>query len=297
MSDFLVALFDGVALGSVYALIALGFTVIYRASQVINFAQGSFLLLAAYGVAWLHVDKGLPFAVAVAVAVVAMALVGALFQVAILRRVVGQQVFTVVMMTIGLNVAVTTVVGALFAGERDLGDPWGLSTIEVGGVALLWVKIWAIIVTLVVLGLFFLADRKTRYGLAMRASAADEEAALAVGIPTRRVSAIAWALAGAVAVIGGVFLAASPAKASPIIGASALRAFPAVILGGLESPTGAVVGGLIIGIVENLTATYQESHAAFLGTNFYLIAPYIVMIAVLMLRPYGLFGSRPAERV
>ena len=297
MTDFLVALFDGLALGSIYALIALGFTVIYRASQVINFAQGSFLLVAAYTVAWVHVDRGVPFIPSVLIAIVLLTLIGVLFQVGVLRFVQGQQVFTVVMMTIGLNVSITTVVTVLFQGDREIGDPFGDSTVDIGSATLLWVKVASIVVALLVLAAFFVADRKTRYGLAMRASAADEEAALAVGIPTRRITAIAWGLAGAVAVIGGIFLAGFPSKASPVIGASALRAFPAIILGGLESPAGAVVGGLAIGVVENLTETYQQSHAAFLGTNFYLIAPYVVMIAVLLVKPYGLFGSRPAERV
>lgn len=297
MTDFLVAVFDGLALGAVYALIALGFTVIYRASQVINFAQGAFLLLAAYLVAWLHVDKGIPFLPTVALAIVLMTGVGVLFQTGVLRWVQGQQVFTVVMMTIGLNVVISTVVTAVFPNDRDIGDPFGSSTVDIGSATLLWIRIWSIIIALAILVAFFVADRRTRYGLAMRASALDEEAALAVGIPTRRISAIAWGLAGAIAVVGGIFLAGFPNTASPVVAASAFRAYPAIILGGLGSPTGAVVGGFSIGIVEYLTETYQPEHAAFLGTNFYLIAPYLVMIAVLMVRPYGLFGDRPAERV
>jgi branched-chain amino acid transport system permease protein len=301
MTEFLEFLFNGIALGGIYALIALGFTVIYRASSVINFAQGSFLLLGAYLVAWLHVDKGLPFAFSVLIAIAVTASVGALFQIGVLRRVTGQQVFTIVMITIGLNVVLTALVPAAISSigqsGSDIGDPWGSSTLGIGGVTLTYVKVWTVITTLFVLLLFFLFDRYSRYGLAMRATASDEEAALAVGVPTRRVNALAWGIAGAVAVVGGFFLAGFPSRADPVLGLASLRAFPAIILGGLESPTGAVVGGMIIGVVEELTAGYQPNHASWLGTNFYIVAPYLVMILVLMVKPYGLFGQRPVERV
>lgn len=301
MTEFLEFLFNGIALGGIYALIALGFTVIYRASQVINFAQGSFLLLGAYLVGWLHVDRGVPFALAVLIAIAATAAVGSLFQIGVLRRLTGQPVFTVVMITIGLNVVLTSLVPAAISsiGQNgaEIGDPWGSSTIGIGGVTLTWVKVWTVLTALLVLLLFFLFDRYTRYGLAMRATSSDEEAALAVGVPTRRVNALTWGIAGAVAVVGGFFLAGFPSRAEPLLGLAALRAFPAVILGGLESPSGAVVGGLIIGVVEVLTSGYQPNHAAWLGTNFYIVAPYIVMILVLLVRPYGLFGQRPVERV
>jgi branched-chain amino acid transport system permease protein len=301
VTQFLEFLFNGIALGAIYALIALGFTVIYRASQVINFAQGSFLLLGAYLVAWLHVEKGVAFAVSVLIAIAVTAAVGALFQIAVLRRVTGQPVFTIVMITIGLNVVLTSAVPAIISsiGQNgsDIGDPWGSSTVDIGGVTLTWVKVWTVITALGVLFLFFLFDRYSRYGLAMRATASDEEAALAVGVPTRRVNALAWGIAGAVGVVGAFFLAGFPSRADPLIGLASLRAFPAVILGGLESPSGAVVGGLIIGVVEVLTSGYQPNNAAWLGTNFYIVAPYIVMILVLLVRPYGLFGQRPVERV
>jgi branched-chain amino acid transport system permease protein len=299
VTEFAQFLFNGFALGCIYALIALGFTVIYRASQVINFAQGALILLGAYLVAWLHAEKGLPFALAVIAALAICAAVGVAFQVGVLRRVSGQQIFAVAMITIGLNVALTSLIPSLIIGTsgRDIDDPWGSSTVAAGGVTLTWVKIWTVITAIAVLGLFFLFDRYSKYGLAMRATASDEEAALAVGVPTRRVNALAWGIAGAVAVVGGFFLAGFPNKADPFIGFSALRAFPAIILGGLESPAGAVVGGIVIGLVEELTAGYQPGHASWLGSNFYIVAPYVVMIAVLLVRPYGLFGARPVERV
>lgn len=298
MTDLAQHLFEGFALGCIYALIALGFTVIYRSSQVINFAQGSLLLLGAYLVAWFHVVRNMPFGIAVLLAIIACALVGIVFQVGVLRRVTGQPVFTVVMITIGLNIVLTSYVPAAVDPQGfDIQDPWGASSIAAGGVTLSWVKIWGSITCLAVLGGFFAFDRYSRYGLAMRATASDEEAALAAGVPTRRANAMAWALAGAVAAVGGLFLASFPNKADPTVGLSALSAFPAIILGGLESPLGAVIGGIVIGIVQVLTANYQPNHVSWLGANFYIIAPYIVMILVLLVRPYGLLGKRPVERV
>jgi branched-chain amino acid transport system permease protein len=237
----------------------------------------------------------LPFALAVVAAIVLLAAGGALFQMAVLRRVLGQSVFTLVMITIGLSIVIDAAVPAIFGDSaRILGDPWGASAVHLGGVTLNSVRIWAIVCTAVVLALFFAFDRFSRYGLAMRATAADEEAAQAVGVPVARVYALTWAIAGGVAAVGGLFLAGFPSSPNPSLGDVALRAFPAIILGGLDSPPGAVVGGIVIGIVEVLTSGYAPG---WLGNNFSDVAPYIVMILVLLIRPYGLFGARPVERV
>lgn len=298
MTTFLQLLAQGVALGCVYALVALGFTVIYRASTVINFAQGQLLVLGAYLVSSLTIGLHLPFWLALLLGVAATAAAGAAFQAGILNRALGQPIFTLVMITLGLGTALNAFVPAAWGGyPRSVGDPWGGSAFTVGGLVLNWVKAWTIISAGLVLLGFYLFNRYTRYGLAMRAAATDQEAALAVGIPVRRVFVLSWALAGAVGAVGGVFLAGYPNSLEPAMGDAALRAFPAIILGGLDSPLGAVLGGLVIGTVELLTAGYQPELAPWLGHNFYLIAPYVVMIAVLLVRPYGLFGSRPAVKV
>jgi branched-chain amino acid transport system permease protein len=295
MTEFLQLLFQGIALGCIYALIALGFTVIYRASQVINFAQGGLLLVGAYLISVFATSSHLPFWLSVLLSVVLLAGVGIVFQVLVLRRVIGQPVFVLVMITIGASISIDAAIPAIFGGNaRLLGDPWGATAVHIGGVTLNWVRIWAVIVTAVVLAGFFLFDRFSRYGLAMRATAADEEAAAAVGVPVRRVYALSWAIAGGVAAVGGLFLAGFPSAPNPTLGDTALLAFPAIILGGLDSPPGAVVGGIVIGVVQVLTSGYAPS---WLGNNFSDIAPYILMIAVLLVRPYGLFGTRPVERL
>jgi branched-chain amino acid transport system permease protein len=296
VTQFLQLAFDGLSLGCVYALIALGFTVIYRASEVINFAQGAMVLLSAYVISWLTVNEAVPFFVSVGITIGALAAAGAAFHRLLLRRVVTERpIFAVVMITIGLGTAISAGVDAVFGSStRVLGDPWGSSATHVGAVVLDWVKLWAIITSAGALAAFFLFDRYSRYGLAMRATACDEEAARSIGIPVARVQAIAWAVAGALAVVAAVFLSGYPSSPNPNLGDSALTAFPAVILGGLGSPAGAVIGGILIGLVEVLAASYDPS---WLGNNFYEIAPYIVMIVVLLARPYGLFGARPVDRL
>jgi branched-chain amino acid transport system permease protein len=295
MTAFLQLLFQGLALGCIYALVAVGFTVIYRASQVINFAQGSLLLVGAYLISVFATGLNVPFGLAViaAVALLAAGCIG--FQVFVLQRVLGQPPFVLVMITIGLSIGIDAAIPAIFgSNSRILGDPWGASAVHAGGLTFNWVRIWTVVCTGAILALYFGFDRFSRYGLAMRATAADQEAALAVGVPIRHVYALTWGIAGAVAAIGGLFLSGFPSSVNPSLGDVALRAFPAVILGGLDSLPGAVVGGIAIGIVEVLASGYAPG---WLGNNFSGVAPYVVMIAVLLVRPYGLFGTRPVERV
>ncbi len=295
MTEFLQLLFQGVSLGATYALVALGFVVIFRSSGVINFAQGAMLLAGAYTISWLATDVGVPFLPAVLMAVALLALAGAAFQHSVLRRVSGEPTFVLVMITIGAGIAVTALIEALFgADQRLLGDPWGSSSFGVGDVTINWVKLWGIGVTVAALAAYFAFDKYSRWGLAMQATAEDEEATLSLGVPVSRVHLVTWALAGALAVLGGLFLAGFPNSPQPTLGDAALRAFPAIVLGGLRSPTGAVVGGLVIGETEVMTSGYAP---AALGDNFYAVAPYIAMILILLVRPYGLFGRAPAERL
>lgn len=298
MTSFLLLSFAGLALGSEYALVALGFTVIYRASRIINFAQGELLAFGALLTSWLVSGAGLPFWAAFVIGAAVTAATGLAFQVLVLRFAIGKPDFTVVMLTLGLATVVAAVLDAVFgAVPRTNGDPWGSATALIGSLRLPWVQIWAIVTAVVLLVAFHILNQRTRYGLAMRAAAADPQAALAAGVPLRRVHAAAWILAGLVACTAGVFLGGYPSDVTPQLDSVALLAFPAIILGGVDSTTGAVTGGLIIGMVQELTAGYQPQYAAWLGHDFYLVAPYVVMIIVLLVRPYGIFGSRPAERL
>ncbi|MGH1505861.1 MAG: branched-chain amino acid ABC transporter permease [Acidimicrobiales bacterium] len=298
MTDFLQLCFAGLSLGSRYALVALGFVVIHRATGVINFAQGSIVALGAYFTYNAHVTWGLPFVVAAILAVAGTAAVGIAVERVLLRRMTGQPVFSVIMVTIGLLFVIDQVITMIWSqNAQNLGDPWGIDTITAGGLVMATVDLWSILLAVAVVTAFYVFFRWSSTGLAMRAVAIDEEAAQARGISVRRVVATAWAIAGMVAAVAGLTLASGPAALRPSVGLIALAAFPAMILGGLDSPLGAVVGGVIIGVTQILTAGYQPSHAAFLGDDFASVTPYVVMILILMVRPYGLFGQKEVERL
>ncbi len=298
MTEFLEFCFQGVAIGSRYALVALGFVVIYRATGVINFAQGGFVLLGAYLTYNANVTWDLPFAVAVLLAVLGGAIVGALVEMLILRRMVGQPVFAVIMITIGLLFVIEQATTSIWGFDNlNLGDPWGIDNTEVGGVVMPLRDLWTIGLVAAVLAGFFVYFRRSTMGIAMRATALDQEAAMAQGISVRRVFAVSWAIAGAVAALAGMSLATGSAAVRPSISLFALLAFPAIILGGFDSPGGAVLGGIVIGIVQQLTAGYAPEYAPWLGNNFHLVMPYVVMVLILMVRPYGLFGTPEVERV
>lgn len=296
MTKFLQLLVGGVALGSIYALVTLGFVVIYRASGVINFAQGSFALLGGYFVFNLHVTWGVEFYLSFLIAVLAVAFLGVVIERVILRYMIGKPVYALIMITIGLFIAIQQVVATIWPDESNPIDaPWGQKTVDVGDVVILVRNIWTVGFAIVAFLAFFLFFRYTKYGVGMRATALDQEAAAAQGISVSRIFALSWAISGAVAAIAGVLLAAEPSGARGSISLIALTAFPALILGGLESPGGAVIGGLVIGIAQTMTAGYLTQE--FLGSGFDIVMPYIVMVLVLLVRPYGLFGSREVQRV
>lgn len=298
MNDFLELCFAGLALGAQYALVALGFVVIYRATAVINFAQGGFVLLGAYLTYNFHQTWDLPFWVAVALAMLSGAVLGVIVEALVLRRMVGQPVFAVIMVTIGILFIIEPLVPTIWGfGQLGLGDPWGNRVTRAGSYNLALVDLWTIALAAAVLGAFFAFFRYSRIGLAMRATALDQEAALAQGISARRVFAVSWGVSGAVAALAGVTLGAGTAGVEPSISFVALAAFPAMILGGLDSPAGAVIGGVIIGVTQVLTQGYQPEHAEFLGFGFAEVMPYVVMVIILLVRPYGLFGTKEVQRV
>ncbi len=298
MTDFLQLCFAGIALGARYALVALGFVVVHRATGVINFAQGSIVALGAYLTFNAHQTWGLPFLPAAMLGIAATAAVGLIVERVLLRRMSGQPVFSVIMITIGLLFVIDQVITMIWGQDaQNLGDPWGIDTVVVGDIVMAVVDLWAIALAFVVVLLFFIFFRYSGTGLAMRAVAIDEEAAMARGISVRRVVATAWAISGAVAAVAGITLASGPAALRPSVGLIALAAFPAMILGGLDSPLGAILGGFIIGLTQTLTAGYQPTHASWLGQDFQSVTPYVVMILILMVRPYGLFGTKEVERL
>ena len=298
MSELLQLVFNGLSLGARYALVALGFVIIYRATGVINFAQGGLVALGAYFTYAFANGAALPFALAVVLAVACAALVGAGVERVVLRHMVGEPVFAVIMVTIGLLFIMEQVVTAIWGFDAlNLADPWGVDTVEALGITMAVRDLWALAIAAAIVAGFFAFFRYSKLGVAMRATAFDAEAALAQGISARSVYMVSWAISAGLAALAGVTLASGAAALTPTIGAIALVAFPAMIVGGLDSPIGAVLGGMIIGLTQALTAGYQQDVAPWLGDNFAAVMPYVVMILILLVRPYGLFGTREVRRV
>lgn len=295
MTQFLGAVAGGVGLGSIYALLALGFVIIYKSMRVISFAQPAFMLAGAVLVSYLSPSIG--FVPAVVVGAIAIAGVALVVERVAIRPMVGKAVFVIAIITIGIDIIVRVVAGAFIGRDpRQVGDPWGIDAWEVGGVYIAHRHIAAFLVTSVLVIALFAFFRWTPIGLAMRASALDQEAAMAQGVSVGAVFAVSWALAGGLAAVAGVF-AASGRTMDQNLWHIALAALPVIILGGLDSLGGAVLGGLLIGVAQQVVASYHREWFPGLDTNIGAITPYLVMLVVLLVRPYGLFGTKEVERV
>ena len=297
MNTFLSLLLNGISLGALYALIALGFVIIFKSSEVVSFMHGSLLLLGAYVIAKANDATG-SFALAVVIGVAVAALAALLTERLIINRLRGAPVITLAIVTIGVDIVIfTEMVRRIGSDILNVIHPWGGDAVSLGGVSISENRLWAMLVAGVLIGLFFLAFKFSNWGIAMRAAAEDGETAALMGIRRGRVSALAWVVAGVLAAVAGLFLVGTPTPGvAPGVYAVALRAFPAAILGGLDSTGGALVGGLIIGVAESLAAGYQDQ-LLFLGRGFGNVVPYVVMIAVLLVRPSGLFGTKELTRV
>ncbi len=291
---FLQLVVNGAILGSLYALLALGFVLIVKGSGVVNLAQGELILLGGYLVAWLLGSRGLPAAMAVPLAMAAMVVVGMLIERIVVRPLENQSMLALLMATLALATILQGLVPIVFGSEpRQIPSPFSPDPVSVAGLRVPRVNLWstAIAVLFILLvGLFF---TRSRYGLGMQAAADDKLAAQSLGIRIRRVNAIAWAIAGATAAFGG-FAWGSVLGVDVGLSVIGVIVFPVVILGGIESLTGVVVGGLVVGITESLATGYIDPHV---GGGFGLVAPLLLLIIVLLVRPYGLFGHREIGRV
>lgn len=296
MTRFVELLISGISVGFVYALVALGFVMIFQATRVVNFAHGSLVLLGAYVIARTHGSLG--FGPAVLVGVVSTALAGVIVQALILRRLRGAALDILAIATIGVDILLATELTRRIGTKSiNIGDPWHDKVVHLGSFSVPEARVAAAAVAVLLLSAFLAAFKLSDWGVAMRSAAEDGEAAALMGIRLGRVAAGAWAVAGALAAVGGVFFTTFPTPGvDSSVGLSALIALPAAILGGLDSVAGAVVGGLILGVVVSLTAGYQDN-LSFLGRGLGDVAPYIVMVLVLLVRPAGLFGTRELTRV
>ncbi len=295
MTELLSALSMGLGQGAIYTLLALGFVIIYKSMGVISFAQPALMMSGAILVSYLSPKLG--FWAAVILGGLLIAVVALIVERLAIRPMVGKAVFVIAIITIGVDIVVRVVAGAFVGTDpRVVGDPWGIERWTIGGVHIEHRHAAAFIAAAVMVALVAAFFRFTPIGLAMRAAALDQEAAMAQGVSVGVVFAVSWAMAGFLAAIAGVFAAAgNPLDQNLwIIG---LAALPVIILGGLDSLLGAVVGGLTIGVVEALVRNYHTDIFPGIATNTGPLAPYVVMLLVLLVRPYGLFGTKEVERV
>ncbi|MFP5253283.1 MAG: branched-chain amino acid ABC transporter permease [Actinomycetes bacterium] len=291
MNTFLNLTVYGLSDGAILALAALGFVLIYKATGVINFAQGELLLIGAYTLYAAFVVFRLPMVAAVLVGVVFAVVLGVVIERLILRPLVGESAISVIMVTIGLAALLRAVVQLIF-GTRPVPQPALLPRDPVSllpGTSVPANRLLVIVIAAVVLTAFTVFFRRSRHGIAMRAVADDQQAALTMGISVRRIFAMAWALAAVSALVGGILLG-DVTEVSGRLATFGLFVFPVVILGGLDSVPGTIVGGLTIGLTYQYVSGYGDPGLA-------QIAPYLLLIAILLVRPYGLFGETRIERV
>ena len=306
MITFLQATFEGLSLGAVYSLVAIGFVLIYKATDVLSFAQPALVVVGAGLISALAVDRGVPFWIAFFVGILLTGIIGLVMERTFLRPMVGEPVFSVAILTIGIDILLRTVLNNWIGlNPRYLGDPFqsfgNFGSVNVGGVNLKYLEIAALftgVVLIIFLSVFF---KRSKYGVAMMATSYDQEAALAQGINVGRIFGLVWLISGVLAGFAGFFITGGFNTLTQASFLSALRVLPAVAIGGLDSIPGAVIGSLIIGLTQGYVAYYQlmlEGVIGFtLGSGFSLIAPYLIMFFILIFRPDGLFGTKEVERV
>ena len=283
---------SGIAQGCIYGLIALGFVLIYKATETVSFAQGELMMLGAFlGLALMTVT-GLPFWLAVLAAMAAMAVFGVAAERAVIRPILGQPAFSIVMLTFGIGYVArgaVTMIPAIGTETHTLPVPYKDQVWKLGELVLNVEQLVVIALTVVLCGLLFTLFRYSKIGIAMQASSQNQLAAYYMGIPVQRLNGLVWGLAAAVAAIAGLLLA-------PItfihanMGFIGLKAFPAAVVGGFGSLPGAIIGGLIIGVVESMSGF-------FLPEGFKDVAAYVVVLVMLMIKPNGLFGERLSKKV
>ncbi|MBM3362412.1 MAG: branched-chain amino acid ABC transporter permease [Betaproteobacteria bacterium] len=290
--QFLQLVISGIALGCIYGLIALGFVLIYKATETVSFAQGDLMMLGAFGGMVCMTVLGLPFWLSVLAAMTAMGLMGLLIERALIRPILGQPAFSIVMLTIGVGYlarGLITMLPGIGTDTHVLPVPYKDALLQLGGLIIPVEQLMVMIFTAVLCAALFALFRYTKLGIAMQASSQNQLAAYYMGIPVKRLNGLVWALAALMAAIAGLLLA-------PItfvhanMGLIGLKAFPAAVVGGFTSLPGAIVGGMIIGVVESLAGFY-------LPEGFKDIAAYVVVLIMLMVKPNGLFGEQLRKKV
>ncbi len=294
MEYFLQLTLNGLVVGGIYGLVALGFVIIYKSSGILNFAQGEFLMLGAYVCLAIMTEARVPFAAAFVLTLLFSIALGLLLERLLLRPLLGEPIISVIMVTLGLSSVLKAVVQGIWGTDtRPFPPIFPIEPVMLGPLPVSQGYLWSlacVAVLLVVLTLFF---RRTRLGLAMRATAYSQQVALSMGISVRHIFALAWSIAAVVSAAGGMLLGAMRGGVDGSLAFYGLKVIPVVILGGLDSIAGAIVGGLVIGVLENLSGGYLDP---LLGGGVKDVAPFVVLVLILMVRPQGLFGTAHARR-
>ncbi|GIX09858.1 branched-chain amino acid ABC transporter permease [Elioraea sp.] len=286
---------NGLIVGTLYGVVAMSFVLIYKASQVVNFAQGEFLLVGAWVCWWLLTQFQIPFLWGFLVTLAFMTLFGVLIQVVVLRPLIGEPVISVIMVTIGLSIFFQALMKWMFGVFAQPFPPiFATQAVRVLGLEVQTVYLMSLVISLAIMAAFAWFFTASKYGLAMRATAFDQQVAQSLGISVRQVFAMSWAISAVVSAVAGVVVGVVNGVSSAL-SFYGIKVFPAVILGGLDSILGAVLGGIIVGVLENV-AHFFDSTLLNWG-NMYQIAPFYVLIIILMIKPYGLFGTKNIERV
>jgi len=288
-------LVNGLVVGTLYGVVAMSFVLIYKATQVGNFAQGELLLVGAW-VCWALLTKyQVPFWLGMPITLVFMFIFGIAIQIVILRPMIGEPIISVIMVTIGLSTVFQAEMKWIFGTNLQPFPPvFTTQTVSILGLQIQTVYLMSLAVSLAMMAGMAWFFRSSKYGLAMRATAFNQQVAQSLGVPVKTVFAMAWAISAVVSAVAGVVVAVVNGVSAGL-SAYGIKVFPAVILGGLDSIAGAVIGGVIIGLLENL-AHFVDSQYLHWG-NLYEIAPFYVLIIILMIKPYGLFGTKDIERI
>ena len=294
--DLLIQLLvNGLIVGTLYGVVAMCFVLIYKSTQVVNFAQGEFLMVGAWTCWWLLTEFQMPFVLGFLMTLAFMCVFGILLQVIVLRPLIGEPIISVIMVTIGLATFFRAAMNWIFGVSAErFPQVFETETINIGGLNVQSVYVMSFVISIGIMIAFFYFFKFTRHGLAMRATAFDQQVAQSLGISVKTTFAMAWAISAVVSGVAGVVIGMVNAVSNSLafIG---IKVFPAVIVGGLDSIVGAVVGGILIGLLEN-TAEFVDGQYLEIG-NMYSIAPFYVLIIILMIKPYGLFGTEDIERV
>ena len=294
--DFLVQLLvNGFIIGLLYGVVAMSFVLIYKSSQVVNFAQGEFLLVGAWACWWLLAKFSMPFYMAFLLTLLFMMLFGILVQIIILKPLIGEPIISIIMVTIGLSIFFQAIMNWMFGVFTEpFPQIFSSESLNIFGLNVQTAYLMSGLISIFIMISFALFFKKSKLGLAMRATAFDQQAAQSLGVSIKQVFAAAWAISAMVSAVAGVVFRIVNGISSGIA-FMGIKVFPAVILGGLDSVLGAILGGLVIGLLEHL-AHYIDVQFLNIG-NLIRIAPFYALIIILMIKPYGFFGTKDIERV